>query len=208
MYTYKSEILCYKGLNRLVLEGRFIIPCLYRMSGYFNILLMKKLDFLILILFVLPLSGRTQDTIRPVIDGPINQESEIEVYEAVTLKERPHLSGGYAALKKWCNEHTLYNRAMADSGIVGRIYCVAIIDTLGKIKEPKILPRKTFVSQQLKDETLRLMYTLPDFIPGKYKDRYVTSRDIFVFTYKKDTMEKQEELNLSGYNIIIFPNEK
>lgn len=151
---------------------------------------MKKQWLLILGMLPLIVCAQKKDTLT-LIDGPDYEETELNIYPSAILSQQPVFPGGSLAMKKWCLKHTYFDWNRAKSGIKGKVYCEAIIDTLGRIYNLKIVrPTGNKTNFWLEKETMRLISSMPPFEPGKYGNKVVNVKYLFSFLYKQDTIKK------------------
>ena len=85
-----------------------------------------------------------------------------EVFRAV--EQMPAFPGGDAALMKYINEHLQYPPSAMESNIQGRVIVQFVVTKTGKIRDVKVVRS---VDSALDAEAVRVVKTLPDFIPGR-----------------------------------------
>ena len=172
-----------------------------------------KLSVLFMSVFLIlsvSIYAQENDTLLLLYDGPAPGQhdsiSEPSFYPSFSLKVPTRYTKGILELDAWCSKHTMYSQAMADSGIIGHVYCEVIIDSLGKVGSPKIIYGKNSIYKpELIKETLRLASVLPEFTPGIYGSCRVNSKCIFKFVYRKDTQKLSHH---QDYVIMIYPRKK
>jgi TonB family protein len=76
----------------------------------------------------------------------------------------PQFPGGDAALISFLNENIQYPLKAAQDRIEGKVVVQFLVKKTGKIGKIKVLRS---VSKELDEEAVRLVKTMPDFIPGK-----------------------------------------
>lgn len=76
----------------------------------------------------------------------------------------PQFPGGEAKLLKWISKHIKYPESAAQSHIQGRVMVKCIIKSDGSIDEVQV---KRGVDPALDEEAVRVVKSLPKFIPGK-----------------------------------------
>jgi len=92
-----------------------------------------------------------------VVDSPTNP-----VFYFV--EQLPFFPGGDAALMKFLSENLKYPPSAAESRIQGRLVCQFVIRATGKVDDIKVVQG---VSPALDKEAVRLIASMPDWIPGK-----------------------------------------
>lgn len=167
---------------------------------------MKKGCIFIILLFPLIADAQLQDSVSQLIDGPDYSQGELETYPSAILSCQPLFPGGIKAMKKWCTKHTFYTPGEANTNTIGKIYCEAIIDTTGKIYNPKIVrPSGGQNNNWLENEVICLISSMPRFEPGKYGNKIVNVRYLFTFLFRRDSANiNQDEVNF-GNTILIYP---
>lgn len=94
-----------------------------------------------------------------------------EVFEAV--EEMPQFPGGNQAMMKWLGEHLRYPTMAEYNGVKGRVVIVFVIDESGRVTDAKVLRG---ADPDLDREALRLVESMPNFIPGKSNGKPVKVR--------------------------------
>lgn len=95
-----------------------------------------------------------------IVDDP-EIEKIVEVFE---LNEKPVFPDGDAGLIKYIAEHTKYPVPALEGGIEGTVYIRFVVTKTGNIGDAKIMRG---ADPLLDDEALRVVKTLPKWIPGK-----------------------------------------
>ncbi len=90
---------------------------------------------------------------------PVDDNKVFDVVE-----QQPQFPGGQAALMKYLSEHIRYPAIAQENNIQGRVTVQFVVTKTGKIGEVKVLRGK---DPDLDKEAVRVVKTLPDFIPGK-----------------------------------------
>ncbi len=97
---------------------------------------------------------------KPVIDDPIIEKT-VEIFE---LNEKPIFPDGDAGLIKFVSENTKYPVPALEGGIEGTVYIRFVVTRNGNIGDAKIMRG---ADPMLDEEALRVVKTLPKWIPGK-----------------------------------------
>ena len=103
----------------------------------------------------------------PVVEMP--KRSEDEIFKSV--EQMPLFPGGDAALMEHLDSHIQYPPEAAKNNIQGRVILQFVVDKTGEIGEVKVVRS---VNKDLDDEAVRLIKTLPKFIPGRHKGQAVS----------------------------------
>ena len=89
------------------------------------------------------------------------------------VEEMPEFPGGSAALHKFIADNLRYPEELAENCIQGRVIVDFCVDTLGRVRDPKI---KRSLHPALDKEAIRVVGLLPDFKPGRHNGRKVNVR--------------------------------
>ena len=101
-----------------------------------------------------------------VVEKP--KRSEDEIFKAV--EQMPQFPGGEAALMKYIDSHIQYPPEAKKNNIQGRVVVQFVVDKTGKVGEVKVVRS---VDKDLDKEAVRLIKTLPKFIPGRQNGQTV-----------------------------------
>ncbi|MDE6491290.1 MAG: energy transducer TonB [Muribaculaceae bacterium] len=86
--------------------------------------------------------------------------------------QQPTFPGGDAELNKWVSNHIRYPAMAADSGIQGCVIVKFVVQKNGSIGEVKVSRGK---DPGLDNEAVRVVKSLPKFIPGKLNGQAVNT---------------------------------
>lgn len=130
-----------------------------------------KTIYVILILLAIGLTAnaqkeeldlKSQEIITKTNEGEIN---EPKVYSFV--EQMPEYPGGDAVLNTYIQDHIIYPFAEKEEGIQGRVFLKFIINEDGSVGNIEITRS---LSPGLNAEAIRIVKSLPNFIPGKFSD--------------------------------------
>ena len=96
------------------------------------------------------------------------KKTDETIYNVTELM--PFFPGGQEALSRYIGENIKYPRQAEENGIQGRVIVTIIITKEGKVTNPKIVKS---VDPILDKEALRVVRTLPDWIPGRQNGKAV-----------------------------------
>jgi len=85
-----------------------------------------------------------------------------EVFRSV--EQMPTFPGGDAALMKYLSSHIQYPAMAAENNIQGRVVVQFVVTKTGKVGEVKVVRS---VDKSLDKEAVRVVKTLPNFVPGR-----------------------------------------
>lgn len=99
--------------------------------------------------------------------NPSQQKKERQKVKAgfgvSVVQVQPEFPGGSDSLSIFLNKNMKYPLQAKLSGIHGRVYVGFLVDKTGKIKNEKVL---SGVNDDLNNEALRLVQSMPDWKPG------------------------------------------
>lgn len=119
----------------------------------------------------------------PMIVGPKTVETvqEPEIFEVTD--EPASFPGGMEALKKYLAENIKYPQTAKDQGISGKAYLKFIVSDKGAISNVKIL-RGVPDCPECDAEAIRVIKTMPKWIPGRINGKVVNSYFILPIQFK------------------------
>lgn len=91
-----------------------------------------------------------------------DQDNKTKVYESV--EQMPEFPGGIDALVRYLSANVVYPPQAAKDNIEGRVMVQFVIDKTGKVGDVQVARS---VSEELDAEAVRVVKSLPDFIPGR-----------------------------------------
>ena len=98
-------------------------------------------------------------------EAPVKEE----IFNAV--EQMPQFPGGEAELLKYISTHIKYPTMAAENNIQGRVVVKFVVQKNGKVGDVIVLRGK---DPDLDKEAVRVVKTLPDFIPGKMNGQSVS----------------------------------
>lgn len=113
----------------------------------------------------------------PVVEMPKRDENEI----FKSVEQMPQFPGGDAALIKYLDSYIQYPPEAAKNNIQGRVIVQFVVDKTGEIGEVKVVRS---VDKDLDKEAVRIVKTLPKFIPGRQNGQAVAVWYTLPVTFK------------------------
>jgi TonB family protein len=110
---------------------------------------------------------------------PINGEAKDMVF--TVAEKMPEFPGGEQALLKHIAEHILYPVAAAEKGQQGQVLCKFVIREDGVVGNVTVIKG---VAPALDNEAIRVLYSLPRWIPGRQHDRAVAVEYTLPVTFR------------------------
>lgn len=103
-----------------------------------------------------------------VVDEPKKEEPKPEPKKTEEIfksaEQMPQFPGGDAALMKYINSHIHYPAAAEENNIQGRVVVQFVVEKDGSVGQVKVARS---VDRSLDNEAVRVVKSLPKFIPGK-----------------------------------------
>jgi len=112
----------------------------------------------------------------------VEEKKEVEENKVFTAVEQmPQFPGGDADLMKYISKNLKYPPVAMENNIQGRVVVQFVVTKTGKIGEVKVARSK---DPDLDNEAVRVVKTLPDFIPGKMNGQSVNVWYTLPITFK------------------------
>ena len=102
----------------------------------------------------------------------------------IYVENPPSFPGGEKALSKYLAENIIYPKDAKEKGIEGKVYLQFIINEEGSVTDVKII-RKS-VNSSLDEEAIRVVKTMPKWIPGKQNGKIVKVQFTLPIIFKLD----------------------
>ena len=93
---------------------------------------------------------------------------DTQLYDVV--EQMPMFPGGYNALLEYLKENVIYPETAKNKGIQGRVVVSFIVEKDGSISDAKAI---NTIDEDLVSEAIRVITTMPKWIPGKQDGRIV-----------------------------------
>ena len=124
-----------------------------------------------------------EGAVRPHIDVvPIptsNNQSSDQIYTSV--EQFPQFPGGDAALMKYLEAHINYPPMAAENNVQGRVVVQFVVDKTGKVGKVKVVRS---VDKELDKEAIRVVKSIPKFVPGRQNGEAVAVWYTLPVTFK------------------------
>ncbi len=123
-----------------------------------------------------------RNVVREHKDEVIVEEKTPEPEQVFTAVEQmPAFPGGDAELMKYLSSHINYPPMAMENNIQGRVIVQFVVTKTGKVGEVKVVRG---VDRDLDNEAVRVVKSLPDFIPGKMNGQAVNVWYTLPVTFK------------------------
>lgn len=105
-----------------------------------------------------------------------------EVYEYDYVDVKPEFPGGDNSLMDFINSNRVYPPEAYEAGIEGRVTCAFVVQPDGKISNIQILRG---VEKSLNREAIRILSSMPGWIPGQKDNHPVPVRVVRCIPFRK-----------------------
>ncbi len=116
-------------------------------------------------------SESTEELETVIEDMTLDDESDDEAIPFVILEDKPEFPGGNRALMRYLAKSVKYPVIAQENGIQGKVYLSFVIGKTGKVRDVKILRG---VDPALNKEAIRVVSSMPDWKPGKQRNKFVS----------------------------------
>lgn len=105
-----------------------------------------------------------------VVEKPVEKPKEVKQEIFTAVEQMPQFPGGDAALMKYLSSHINYPPMAAENNVQGKVILQFVVGTDGRVGEVKIARS---VDKDLDKEAVRVVKSLPKFIPGRQNGQAV-----------------------------------
>lgn len=123
----------------------------------------------------------TTITQQPIASEPEPELDPARVYDFASIEQPAQFPGGEEALYKFIGNNLRYPVIAQENGDQGRVQVSFVVSETGKITNVKIARGKT---PELDKEAVRVVKSLPNFIPGKQNGHPVKCKYILPIVFK------------------------
>jgi protein TonB len=121
---------------------------------------------------VLKVNEKVVDEVPPAVE-------ETKVFDVV--EQMPSFKGGDAALMEWLSKNIKYPVVAEENGIQGRVVATFVVERDGSITDGKIVKS---VDPSLDKEAVRVLKSMPKWIPGKQNGQAVRVKYTVPVTFR------------------------
>ncbi len=115
-----------------------------------------------------------------IVTEPVKpKEEETKVFDVV--EQMPSYPGGQGALMQYLASHIKYPVVAEENGIQGRVICTFVVERDGSITDVKIARS---VDPSLDKEAIRVVKSMPNWIPGKQNGSAVRVKYTLPVTFR------------------------
>lgn len=127
--------------------------------------------------------GRSNFAVESVSNNTIEEDSipddEIKVF--TVAETQPEYPGGQDALLKYIEDNLVYPDSAIAAGIKGNVYVSFIITETGKVEDAEVVRG---IGGGCDEEALRLIKSMPDWIPGGQKGKPASVKLVLPVNFK------------------------
>lgn len=125
-------------------------------------------------------SGEVLKAKEVIVTEPVKpKEEETKVFDVV--EQMPSYPGGQGALMQYLASHIKYPVVAEENGIQGRVICTFVVERDGSITDVKIARS---VDPSLDKEAIRVVKSMPNWIPGKQNGSAVRVKYTLPVTFR------------------------
>ncbi len=117
---------------------------------------------------------------------PAEKTAEVKKGPFVSIENMPSFPGGEAAMFKYIADNIVYPADAIKQGIQGKVFVYFIIDELGKVIGAEV-KRGVRGGESLDKEALRVVKSMPDWIPGTQNGKPASVQFTVPVDFKLDT---------------------
>lgn len=114
------------------------------------------------------ITEKTADKVAETGTSTATEEKHDEIFGGA--EPMPYFPGGEAELLRYIREHIIYPEEALKDSIEGRVVVRFVIDTLGHVRDITVARGK---HPALDREAIRVVSTLPEFVPGRHNGKKV-----------------------------------
>ena len=107
------------------------------------------------------------------------KEEETKVFDVV--EQMPSFPGGQAALMSYLSNNIKYPQIAMENGVQGRVVCTFVVERDGSITDIRVVRG---VDPSLDKEAIRVLKSMPHWIPGKQNGSAVRVKFTVLVTFK------------------------
>ena len=128
---------------------------------------------------------------------PMRKENESDKKPFDVVEQMPQFPGGPAALMEYLSKNVRYPEEAYKNGIQGRVIATFVIEKDGSITEARVVKS---VDSQIDAEALRVVNSMPNWIPGRQNGEPVRVKYTVPITFKLQGNESKEVVGVTSLN--------
>lgn len=119
---------------------------------------------------------KNKEIVEEKHEAPVEEQKVFDVVE-----QMPQFPGGDAALMQFLSSHIKYPAVAEENGIQGRVVCTFVVERNGSISDVRVVKS---VDPSLDKEAMRVIKSMPNWIPGKQNGQAVRVKYTVPVTFK------------------------
>lgn len=123
------------------------------------------------------------NTKSPSTYHKIQDDGNVDNKVYTEVDKKPEFPGGYKALYKFIADHLKYPEAAKMKGIQGKVFVRFVVGKWGYVEDPEIVSSD---NPALNSEAIRVVSSLPKWIPGSLNGENVRVSSVIPVTFKLD----------------------
>ncbi|MBQ2208819.1 MAG: TonB family protein [Prevotella sp.] len=128
---------------------------------------------------------------------PMRKENESGKKPFDVVEQMPQFPGGPAALMEYLSKNVKYPEEAYKNGIQGRVIVTFVIEKDGSISDANVVKS---VDSQIDAEALRVVNSMPNWIPGRQNGETVRVKYTVPITFKLQGNEPKEVVGVTSLN--------
>lgn len=120
--------------------------------------------------YVIDVEADIHTEVEPYVFKMADETSVVDDTPFKVVEQMPEFPGGIEALYKFIGKHIVYPQLAKETGVVGTVYLGFIIETDGSVSNIEVLRTP---HPDLSTEAIRVLKLLPNWIPGKQRNKTV-----------------------------------
>ena len=129
----------------------------------------------------------------------INPDDKNAIYPIIDIDKLPEFNGGNKNFVSFINKNLKYPVVCKEKGIQGNVIVQFVIDKTGKVKDAVV---KNKIHILLATEAIRVVNSLPDWIPGEKHGEKVNVRYTLPIQFKINGLYPQENDSTTDTNLL------
>ena len=142
----------------------------------------------VIALALLAFANPSNGTVVANEQAPAPSPQGTKVYE--TVEQMPEFPGGMEALINFLQENVKYPENAVKNNIEGRVFVQFIVDKTGQVCDAKVVRS---VNEELDAEAIRVVNSMPNFIPGRQDGKAVSVFFTLPINFKLQSDEPKKE---------------
>ncbi len=132
---------------------------------------------------------------------PMRKENESGKKPFDVVEQMPQFPGGPAAMMEYLSKNVKYPEEAHKNGVQGRVIATFVVEKDGSITEARVVKS---VDSQIDAEALRVVNSMPNWIPGRQNGEPVAVKYTVPITFKLQGNESKKVVGVTSLNAKAF----